>query len=791
MRRFSRFLLLFVFVALDSRSLAQQVSANRHAALYPAYTYVPSVDADYKPHPHGIPISQRNLTIDPLVPGLVPVPSTPLPGLPPLGTPLYPTSYWYEEIDHNGISPFIVNGSSWKVFRNVKDYGAKGDGVTDDTPAIQAAIDDGGRGASGNSFGTTGKPAVIYFPEGMYLMGNSVQSYVDTMFIGNPIKRPTLKASSSFRNSTFLHMKDPSYDSTINFYIIVKNLILDSTAYPSSKTFTLMDWSVSQATQLTNVLFNMAPSSQHTGVSTPGGGSGTYMGNLDFVGGAIGINMNNQQYSIKDCTFTGTRTGIYITHGFDMVLQGMEFTNCEVGINATSGGAGNVGSFVLLDSIAQSVKTVVVTKSQNVSPNSTTGDDSVVIQNLRTSQVDSTVVAGNRVLLQGDVPETWVYGNAYLAGGPAAGIHDPGTTYQTPRSPVLLESDRYFTVAPPTYQEYDVQQVVNIKTVKNFPVYGDGQMDDTHNINAILARNAGCAITFFPAGTYLVSDTIYIPSGSRIIGEAFSAISAVGAEFASAKSPKPMVQVGKPGEVGVAQISDMLFTVADVLPGCILMEVNMAGISPGDVGIWNSHFRVGGAAGSAVETKCQGPSPCQAAFLLLHLKPSASVYIEDMWGWTADHDLDGNFNQLIGTGRGALIESTRGTWLVGTAFEHNTLYQYNVVSALNLYIGMQQSETPYWQGTGGPAQAPAPWTPDAAYSDPTFSNCGSNDPNFVHIHRDVVRSKITVREDNLHLGLMRIKLTQQLNKYLTAGVRAREQEFFKFVKAPNRLLTLP
>ncbi|KUJ06906.1 pectin lyase-like protein [Mollisia scopiformis] len=642
--------------------------------------------------------------------------------------PPNPSTYWYEQIEHNGISPFIPNGSSWQVYRNVKDYGATGNGETDDTPAIQTAINYGGRGPGGNGLGTTGAPAVIYFPEGTYLMSQSVQSFVDTFFIGNPIKRPTLKVASNFTGSTLLYMKDPDLDATINFYIGVKNFVLDSTAYDPDTAFTIIDWSVSQATQLTNVLFRMPQSSQHTGVSTPEGGSGTYMGNLDFEGGLYGINMNNQQYSIKSCTFSNTQTGILISHGFDMVFQNPKFSNCEVGVNATSGGVGNVGSVALIDSTAKDVAIVIATKSQTVG-NSTTGDDSIVVDNLATSGVGSTVVAGGKTILTGSVPRTWIYGNAYLKGGPVMGVHDAGVTYQTFRSPLLLDGADFFTMAPPTYQEYSVHQVVNIKTVEGYPVYGDGQTDDMYNINAILARNAGCAITFFPAGTYLVSDTIHIPPGSRLVGEALSAISAIGTKFSNTDAPNVMVQIGLPGQIGVAQISDMLFTVADVLPGCILLQINMAGLSQGDVGLWNSHFRVGGAAGSAVETKCQDFMPCKAAFLLLHLTPTTSVYIEDMWGWTADHDLDGDYTQQISTGRGALIESTRGTWLVGTAFEHNTLYQYNLVSAANLFIGMQQSETPYWQGTGGPAQAPAPWTPNAAFSDPTFANCATDGPN--------------------------------------------------------------
>jgi glucan 1,3-beta-glucosidase len=149
------------------------------------------------------------------------------------------------------------------------------------------------------------------------------------------------------------------------------------------------------------------------------------------------------------------------------------------------------------------------------------------------------------------------------------------------------------------------------------------------------------------------------------------------------------------------------------LSNILQLEINLAASNPGDVGLWNSHFRVGGAAGSKVETNCAGsPSACKAAF-------------------------DGGNGQNIATGRGILIESSsasnggRGTWLVGTAFEHNTLYQYNFHNAKDVYAGMQQSETPYWQGPGFASDVldPAPWAPALVtpYGDPDYSNCGGAD----------------------------------------------------------------
>jgi len=66
----------------------------------------------------------------------------------------------------------------------------------------------------------------------------------------------------------------------------------------------------------------------------------------------------------------------------------------------------------------------------------------------------------------------------------------------------------------------------------------------------------------------------------------------------------------------------------------------------GVAAMWDTHFRVGGAAGTNLETaQCEkthaGVSPsCEGAYLMLHLTPSSSAYLENVWAWTSDHDLD-------------------------------------------------------------------------------------------------------------------------------------------------------
>src|SRR5688500_7807397 len=71
---------------------------------------------------------------------------------------------------------------------------------------------------------------------------------------------------------------------------------------------------------------------------------------------------------------------------------------------------------------------------------------------------------------------------------------------------------------------------------------------------------------------------------------------------------------------------------------------------------------------------------------------------------------------------GVLIESVNPTWMYATSFEHNVLYQYMVYGAQNLFMGMIQTESPYYQ-TSPPAPDPFSMAVGRFPGDPSFSKC--------------------------------------------------------------------
>lgn len=213
-----------------------------------------------------------------------------------------PSAFWRTQLAHNGLSPF--NGDkSYQVWRDVKAYGAKGNGVDDDSDAFKFAIS--GRYPPipslrtnqrrnlklilstdawnrNNNFQQTAAPAMVFVPAGTYKISKGIQLLVQTMLVGDPLNVPTLKADASLGTRPIIQGFDQSrgLQSTTNFWIGIRNIKLDTTAINVNTGAVALNWPVSQACQLTNVDFIMPNFSQHIGLTMNGGGSGTIMQDL-------------------------------------------------------------------------------------------------------------------------------------------------------------------------------------------------------------------------------------------------------------------------------------------------------------------------------------------------------------------------------------------------------------------------------------------------------------------------------------------------------------------------------
>jgi glucan 1,3-beta-glucosidase len=123
------------------------------------------------------------------------------------------SSYWLSSITRQGTVAYGTSG--YQVFRNVQDFGAKGDGVTDDTVALNAAITSGSRCGQGCDSSTI-TPALVYFPPGTYMISAPIVQLYYTQFVGDAINLPTIKATAGFQGIALIDA-DPYGDGGVNW----------------------------------------------------------------------------------------------------------------------------------------------------------------------------------------------------------------------------------------------------------------------------------------------------------------------------------------------------------------------------------------------------------------------------------------------------------------------------------------------------------------------------------------------------------------------------------------------
>jgi glucan 1,3-beta-glucosidase len=641
------------------------------------------------------------------------------------GTAAAGDPYWLQSIKHQGISAFNSNPSSYQVFRNVKDFGAKGDGSTDDTAAINAALSSGGRCGEGCESQTT-TPAVVYFPTGTYKISAPLVLYYYTHIIGDAKNRPTLLAAPGFGGMAMIDADPPSasggwWVNQNNFFRSVRNIIFDTRQTPSGATTTGLHWQVSQATSLINLRFDMTEGSNHQGIWMENG-SGGYMGDLVFNGGRYGMWVGNQQFTVKNVIINNAQTAVYMHWNWGWTFQSLQINNCKSGVEIQTGGltedTQTASGMAFIDAVVTNTPTFITTTK---SSSSLAG--SIVINNAKLNSVPVAVkVAGGATVLNGGTTTiaSWGQGNTYK-GTSSTGFAQGNIAAPTKDSSLLDGSGKVVMKVHPQYESYALSQIVSVRSEG---AKGDGVTDDTAALKAIFAKYAGCKIIFFDAGTYVITSTLEIPAGTQMIGEVWSVIAAKGSAFGNAANPTVAVRAGASGSQGILEISDIIFSTIGPTPGAVVLEWNVkqpSGKQAG-AGMWDSHVRIGGTAGTQLQLPdCPAGSQnskCMAASLGIHITSGATAYFEGTWVWLADHELDihGSQRLSIFSARGLLSESQGPVWLIGTGSEHHTLYQYNLHKAANHFLAQIQTESPYYQ----PAPvAPAPFSVNSNLGDPT------------------------------------------------------------------------
>lgn len=428
--------------------------------------------------------------------------------------------YWLESIKSQGLAPFKTDTTNYAVFRNVKDYGAKGDGITDDTDAINKAISDGNRCAPGSCASTTTSPALVYFPNGTYIVSKPIIDYYYTQIVGNPNCLPVIKATSGFTDSWIIDGdRSNSWGSTNIFWRQIRNLVIDMTAIAPSVAVSGVHWPTGQATSLQNLVFKMSTASgtQHVGLYIEDG-SGGFVNDLVFYGGLQGLAVGNQQFTMRNLTFHNSVTAIKQAWDWGWTYTGLSINNCGVGLDMTAvtdAGDQNVGSIVFIDSEINNtpigISTVRNTKSSPAS------GGSLILENVAIKNVNVAVQgAGGTTLLAGTSGSktiaAWGQGHSYTA-------TSGQTTFQNEIAPnvrpsSLTSGSAYYARSKPQYEHLPLSQFVSIR---GQGAKGDGTTDDSDAINAALSAAATAGkVVFFNAGYYKVTKTIVVPPGSKV-----------------------------------------------------------------------------------------------------------------------------------------------------------------------------------------------------------------------------------------------------------------------------------
>ena len=600
-------------------------------------------------------------------------------------------------------------------FVNVRDFGARGDGVTDDTRSIQRAINhhrlqaDIGPAPTARPYAPP-RRAIVYLPPGTYVVSDTVVLWFFTHLRGSTVDPPTLLlrarslgfgdaaalkpvlATAGGCNQSVPWWRD-GFHANDMFYNQVHSVRLSVAAGNGGAVG--LYWSIAQQTSLRDVTIEGARIGIDVAVtegyrtpmqSSAGLGGGGTIEDVAILGGDIGMRCAGSQYTMRGLTFRGQRTAAVQVSGdvwvfaFATVVASDMPTFMIVLPGAEEGWKGTDNNVLLLDIALTNI----------------TGGSAVTLP------ADGIPLVLENVTLHGDTRPAAIVtagSNVWLGAAEAhvarwAGWRGQGTpanfsngvwVANKPHAPRgSLPSAR--TAALPSQPRPWFDDVFGpagpCNAMTQCGATGDNVTDDTTALQRCVHR---CANVFLPSGIYRLTDTLKLNASTVLVGEGLAQLYLAPRSpgFQDATRTKPVLDTPDDAD-GAVQLTDISVQAGYGNTGATLVRWRVGRAS----GMWDVHINIS-----------------HNVHVGLHVTGSGAGVISNMWGWGADHSQWlGEHMREDAADIGFLGDSQGPLWAFGVAFEHHRRQMFSLRGASNYVFLALQTEQAWWLPTDEAAE---------------------------------------------------------------------------------------
>lgn len=592
--------------------------------------------------------------------------------------------------------------ASSTAFRSVTDFGAVGDGVTDDTAAIQ-------RAANHNVGATNAKaPAVVYFPPGTYLVSDTIVMWGYSELRGCSTSRPTIKlapGAAGFQNASDLRpvvatnsgfnlnltqgmpkWYDNPLMSNFMFYMHFHSINVDISDNVGAVG---VYWCPAQQTSLRNVDIivgrgfsgiDICQLDNYTHQGGGGSGGGGSIEDVSVSGGEYSIRGMSSQFAFRGLRLVGARTAAVLLEHFAWI-----FAFVDVFVSSTPA---FLLTYDLSDRHSTSVTIIDAVLDNIGGPAAIVLDrqgNPVFLQNvtLTGSSIPSAVVANTSRVGGGGVLTTWLDSSSttierwsgYWDGDAPPGVglfvggaRLPGTRAALPGSP-----RRPLVSRPRPY--FDDLAAAPCNAIVDCGATGLNVSDDTAALQACIDK---CPAVYLPYGIYRVSDTLTLTPKTALIGEMLTNIFLV---------------AGAPGFGDTGSPKSVLDTPDDPAASVRLTDISLnAGL--GNLGAVMIRWRCGGPDSGLWDVNVNISSNI---FYGIHAVGSGAGVISNVHIWGADHSWWDNGGMTEDRAEiGFLGESAGPITSYALISEHHTRNMIRITGAARNY-DMVISQTEQYQ----------------------------------------------------------------------------------------------